>query len=222
MRPIIVTPYNNKVDVSIVYHQREVVNKLRNGIPFIPYDYTGSDMLHPDACNKLMHKVFYEYQEGADCVLFLDIDCIPLSREMLEWTFHQAYSGRLIGNAQRSNHYQNDQHVYAAPSYFCFTRETFEKAWSPTMSFSKKYDCGELLTVNCRKVGIPVDLLMPRTYDSLNHDGGLWNLADGMPKYGIGTTFSNSHTDVSYHLFCSRFGEHNKYFVDKCRQILQG
>jgi hypothetical protein len=220
VRPIIVTPYNSAVDVSIVYHQREVVNKLRSGIPFMPYDYTGSDLLHPDACNKLVHRVFYEYQEGADCVLFLDIDCIPLSREALEWTFYQAYSGKLVGNAQRSNHYKNDQHVYAAPSYFCFTRETYESAWSPTMSFSRKYDCGELLTVNCRKAGVPVELLMPKSYDSTNLDGELWDLADGMPKYGIGTTFSNGHLDVSYHLFCSRFGVHTKYFVDRCKQIL--
>lgn len=220
MRPIIVTGYNKNIDVEIVYHQKMVVNKLRRGIPFFPYDYTGSDMLHGDVCNKLIHKLFYEYQEGADCILLIDIDCIPLSSEAIEWTFHQAYAGQLIGNAQRSNHYENGQHVYVAPSYLCVTRETYENAWSPTMSFSKKYDCGELLTVNCRKNNIPVRLLMPIGYDSLNEEGKLWDLADGMPKYGIGTTFSNGTNAVSYHLFCSRYNQYNHYFVNRCRNIL--
>lgn len=221
MRPIIVTCYDKNVDVSIVYYQKMVVDRFRNGIPFMPYDYTGNDMLHGDVCNKLIHRVFYEYQQGADCVLFLDVDCVPLSREALEWTFYQAYSGKVVGNAQRSNHYENDRHVYAAPSYLCFTRDAFEKAWSPTMSFSKKYDCGELLTVNARKADISVQLLMPTTYDSLNEDGKLWDLADGMPKYGVGTTFSNGYIDISYHLFCSRLRKFNEYFVDRCRKILE-
>lgn len=220
MRPIIVTSYNRCIDPAIVYHQKIVVDKLRRGIPFLPYDFSGTVMTHGDACNKLVHRVFYEYQEGADCVLFLDVDCIPLSAEALEWTFHQAYSGKLVGNAQRSNHYQNDQHVYAAPSYMCFTRETFEGAWSPTMSFSKKYDCGELLTVNCRKARIPVHLLMPTKWDSLNEDGKLWDLADGMPKYGIGTTFAEGQREISYHLFCSRLNKYDSLFVKKCSQAM--
>lgn len=220
MRPIIVTTYNNQIDPAIVYHQRIVVNKLRRGIPFLPYDFSGSDMTHGDACNKVVHKAFYEYIEGADCIMLLDIDCIPLSIEALEWTFHQAYSGKLVGNAQRSNHYENGQHVYAAPSYMCFTRDTFEAAWSPTMCFSKKYDCGELLTVNCRKAGVPVELLMPSKWDSLNEDGRLWDLADGMPKYGIGTTFSNGRHDISYHLFCSRLNRYDGHFMKKCLEVM--
>lgn len=220
MRPIIVTGYNDKIDPKVVSYQKMVVDKLRGAIPFFAYDYTGSDMLHGDVCNKLIHKMFYEYQEGADCVLFLDIDCVPLSRKALEWTFERAYSGELVGNAQRSNHYENGQHVYAAISYAAFTRETYENAGSPTMSFSKKYDCSELLTVNCSKNNIPINLLMPTHSESANEDGEYWNLADGMPKYGIGTTFSNGEFDVSYHLFCSRFHKYNKLFFNKCHNII--
>lgn len=220
MKPIIVTGYNSNIDPKVVYYQKMVVDKLRGSIPFFAYDYTGSDMLHGDVCNKLIHKFFYEYQEGADCILFLDIDCIPLSEKAIHWTFEQAYSGQLVGNAQRSNHYDNDQHVFAAISYAAFTRETYEKAGSPTMTFSKKYDCSELLTVNCEKNNIPVNLLMPTKSDSTNEDGSYWNLADGMPEYGIGTTFSNGDMDISYHLFCTRFHKYNKLFFNKCHSII--
>jgi hypothetical protein len=220
MRPIIVTGYNSNIDNRIVQYQKMVVDKLRGSIPFFSYDYTGMDLLHGDVCNKLIHKMFYEYQEGADCILFLDIDCIPLSTKAIEWTLDQAYSGKLIGNAQRSNHYENDQHVFAAISYAAFSRDTFEKAWSPTMGFSKKYDCSELLTVNCEKANISIKLLMPTRSDSKNEDGEYWNLADGMPKYGIGTTFSNGEFDISYHLFCARHHKFNNYFLNKCHEII--
>ena len=220
MKPVIVTGYNNNIDPRVVYYQRMVVDKLRGPVPFFAYDYTGSDMLHGDVCNKLIHKMFYEYQDGFDCILFLDIDCIPLSKKAVHWTLEQAYSGQLVGNAQRSNHYENDQHVFAAVSYAAFTRDTFEKAGSPTMCFSKKYDCSELLTVNCEKNNIPVQLLMPSKSDSPNEEGGYWNLADGMPKYGIGTTFSNGDMDISYHLFCSRFHKYNRLFFNRCHNII--
>ena len=220
MRPIIVTGYNNNIDPRVVNYQRMAVDRIRGSIPFFAYDYSGSDMLHGDVCNKIIHKIFYEYQEGADCILFLDVDCIPLSEKAIAWTLEQAYAGQLVGNAQRSNHYDNDQHVFVAISYAAFTRETYEKAGSPTMAFSKKYDCSELLTVNCEKNNIPVNLLMPSHSESPNEDGKYWDLADGMPKYGIGTTFSNGKMDISYHLFCSRFNKYNKLFLNKCHNII--
>ncbi len=220
MKPIIVTGYNDKIDSRIVNYHSMVVDKIRGDIPFYAYNYTGSDMMHGDVCNKLIHRVFYEYQNGADCILFLDIDCIPLSKEAIEWTFKTAYSGHLVGNIQRSNHYENDEHVFAAISYACFTRETYEKAGSPTMCFSKKYDCSELLTVNCEKANIPVTLLVPSHTESPNEDGEYWSLTKSLPKYGIGTTFSYNGNDISYHLFCSRFHKYNNLFLEKCHQII--
>lgn len=222
MRPIIVTAYNKQIDPGIVYHQHMVVEKFRNDIPFFPYNYTGSDMMHGDALNRLVHMMFYEYRQGADCIVVLDIDCVPLSAEALEYTVMSAYEGRLVGNAQRSNHYDNNQHVYAAPSYMAFTKQTYERAGYPTMNFSHKYDCGELLTVGCERAGVPVELFMPSKYDSPNELGELWDLADGMPKYGIGTEFSHRGRPISYHLFCSRFNQYNHLFYAKCNQLLKG
>lgn len=220
MRPIIATGYNNKINPKVIEHQRMVVDKIRGSIPFFTYDYTGSDMLHGDVCNKLIHKLFYEYQESADCILFLDIDSIPLSEKAISWTFEQAYSGKLVGNAQRSNHYDNDEHLFAAISYAAFTRDTYEKAGSPTMAFSKKYDCSELLTVNCEKNNIPVTLLLPSGSELPNEEGEYWELTRGMPEYGIGTTFTNGEIDISYHLFCSRFNKYDKLFLNKCNNII--
>ena len=220
MRPIIVTAYNQAIDVDVVYLQQKVVNKFRKNIPFYTYNYSGTDLNHSDVCNKLVHKMFYEYQEGADCILILDIDCIPLCSEAIEYTFHMAYEGNLVGNIQRSNHYENNQHLFVAPSYICFTRNTFEEAGSPTLAFSKKYDVAELLSIGCRKNNIPIIFFMPTSSDSPNDDGEYWNLKDGMPSYGIGTTFSIGNKHVNYHLFCSRFKQYNHFFINTCQQIL--
>ena len=103
-------------------------------------------MNHGDILNKAVHKIFYEM--GADCILIVDIDAIPLSTEALEETLHIAYSGHVVGNIQRSNHCDNDKHVYVGSSYNCFTRYTYENAGSPTMCYNAKYDTCELLTVN--------------------------------------------------------------------------
>jgi len=224
MHPVIFTSYNHAVDPRLAEYQSLVIEKLRNGIPFLPlkYGFTENEMLHGDILNKAIHKVFYEM--GADCILIVDVDAIPLSTESLEETLHVAYSGHVVGNIQRSNHFENGQHVYVGSSYICFTRYIFEAAGSPTMCYNNKYDTCELLTVNAERFNIPVTKFMPTHVDSpwvdSNGNLGYWNLADGMPKYGIGTTFSYENKPMSYHLFSSRHHIYNQYFFDKCQSIL--
>ena len=221
MNPLIVTAYNDKIDPKVVTYQSMVVDKLRNGIPFYSWNYSGHDLYHGDVCNKLIHRAFYEYTNtNIDCILFLDIDAIPLSTEAIEYTLDLAYKGQLVGNAQRSNHYDNNQHVFAAVSYAAFTKETYEQAGSPTMAYNKKFDVSEIMTFNCEREKIPVTFFMPTHYEEIPEDGNLWNLADDMPKYGIGTTFGHNGKDLSYHLFSSRFHKYNNLFYNKCHNII--
>lgn len=224
MYPIIFTSYNQVVDPIIAQLQGSVIEKFRNGIPFLPlnYGFTEDILLHGDILNKAIHKVFYEI--GADSIFIMDVDAIPLSTESIEETLHLAYQGHLVGNIQRSNHLNNNQHVYVGSSYLCFTRETFERAGSPTMCYNNTYDTVEIFSVNAEKIGIPITKFMPIKVDSpwTGSDGveGYWDLADGMPQYGIGTTFEYNNKPMSYHLFCSRVNTYNKFFIDKCNEIL--
>lgn len=221
MKPIIISTYNNQIDPRIAMYQKMVIDKFRHQTPFlsINYPYTSDEMLHGDILNKYVHHAFYTL--GADCILLLDVDAVPLSTQAVITTLHYAYQNYLVGNIQRSNHYNNQQHTYCAPSYCCFTREVYEAAGSPTMSYNSQYDTGELLTVNAAKNSIPIIKFMPTKIDApINPQGEYWDLADGMPKYGIGTTFSFDGNDISYHLFSSRDHIFNNYFFDRCHSLI--
>jgi hypothetical protein len=221
MKPLIVTCFNNDIDERLVKYQSMVINSIKKDIPFVSfkYPYHHTEMLHGDILNKLTHKMFYE--NGADCILIIDVDCIPLSYDALETTFMLAYEGHVVGNIQRSNHLNNNQHVYAASSYVCFSEKTYEKIGRPTMCYSNVGDTVEQVTFNAERSGVPVTLFTPTHVESpYNEHGDYWDLADGMPKYGIGTTFGYNGKDMTYHLFSSRDHIHNHLFFNKCHRMI--
>jgi len=221
MKPVIFTCHNHLIEPKIVEYQTRVLDKIRGTIPFVNlrYNFTLDQFDHGDVLNRGIIQLFY-YQ-GYDAILILDIDAIPLNTVTLMKTFELAYAGNLVGNIQRANHCNNGQHTYAAPSYFCFTRDTYEMVGSPNLSHTNKYDTGEMLTVNCERFGIPVTKFMPMHSEApVTPEGTYWDLADGMPKYGHGTTFEYNGMPMSYHLFNSVRNEHSQLFYDKCEQLL--
>lgn len=221
MKPVIFTCFNQAIDPKLIHYQTMVMEKYRGNIPFfvVKYPYLEDEMLHGDILNKYTHGLFYE--KGFDCILIIDTDCIPLSKKALEYTFEKAYQGSLVGNIQRANHLNNGQHVYAASSYICFSHETYVRIGRPTHCYSNDGDTCEQFTYNAERSGVPLELFMPKHYDSsFNEKGDLWDLKDGMPKYGIGTTFGTPELDISYHLFSSRQHKFNKLFFNKCHNIL--
>lgn len=223
MRPAIFTTFNNAIDKRIPVYQSMVIEKFRDDIPFFPvhYTYPETDFLHGDILNKVVHRLFYE--RGADCILMLDVDAIPVSKEALDFTFDFAYKGYLVGNAQRSNHIQNNKHVYVAPSYACFSKDTYEAAGCPTMIYNHMGDNLEQFCFNCEKLKMPVEKLLPYEVEApYNEEGDYWDLADDMPKYGLGTTFAYKEKPISYHLFSARYNQEKnlKRFFNKCHSII--
>jgi len=223
--PVILTYYNDKIDKKIVEYQQKVVEKFTNGrLPFRPKfsPYSFTEMAHGDMLNRYIYNIFYEGPEYYDCVLLLDIDCIPLSYEGIEQTLIAAYDGYLVGNIQRTNHFENGQHTYVAPSYMSFTKEYYEEIGSPTFNNNWKYDVGELMTVNAEKFNKPIVKLMPMNveHEMQGEEEKYFRLADGMPNYGIGTTFGLNDMEISYHLFGSAQNRWNQMFYQKCESIL--
>ena len=181
------------------------------------YKYHHSEMLHGDILNKFVNKLFYEY--GHDGVLIIDIDCIPLSRKAIDYTFELASNGILVGNAQRSHHIQNNEHSYAASSFVCFSEEVYRELGRPNFLPNKDGDTCEQLTYNAERQGLKRSFYIPTTYDSKNEIGEDWDV-DGY-KYGIGTTFTNYYgVPMSYHLFGSRLNLWNDLFFKKCEEVL--
>ena len=183
------------------------------------YKWHYSEMLHGDILNKFVNAAFYE--RGYDAILIMDIDCIPLSRKAIDITLNLAYQGKLVGNAQRSCHIENGNHIYAASSFVCFSEETYSDMGRPNMLPNRDGDTCEQVTYNFERLKNWWDLILywPSKIDSPNEKGEYWNL-DTKGSYGIGTTFEYQNVPMSYHLFGSRLGLWNELFFRKCEEVL--
>jgi hypothetical protein len=165
-----------------------------------------------------------------DVILFLDIDAVPLSDRAIDFYVERAAQGRLIGNAQRSNHIQNNQHVFAAPSAVAMSCDTFITIGRPSAVSTSRGDVGEEWTFRARESGIvPIDIILPLRFDAPpirmdweKNAEPYWPLADGMPPYGIGTTFGNEeYGDLFYHNYQIFHPGQQERFWAKCESLLK-
>lgn len=215
---------NHQVEKKIQHFQQKIVEKF-NSIPNCKYEYlmynaNDGDMVPDQVIDYAFNKLFYE--DKYESILMLDIDCVPLSNHAIEYMFEQAEKGILIGNIQRSNHIKNNKHVYVAPSAICLTRDMYEKLGKISFSPTNRSDIGEEYTWIAEAKNVEIEFFMPKEYEMLPYgESGPWALADGMPKYGIGTTFVNKNNEpMTYHLFQTRLTIFNELFYNKCKQLI--
>ena len=225
MKPCIASIFMKNIDPKIVQLQQEVVKKYnKSNIPHYP---VLSEAPPGYTMDKLV--TMLEAKEH-NVIMFLDIDCVPLNDNALDYFFDQAYNGWVIGDAQRSNHIQNDQHVFAAPHNVTFSVETYHKLGSPSFMSNYRGDVAEELTFKARESNIPIEIIMPLRYDAPpirmewepKDAPPYWDLADGMPKYGIGTTFGTERNEMFWHMYQSFHPGQNERFLKKCEEILNG
>lgn len=223
--PCIATLFMSNIDEKMVKMQRLVVEKY-NKSKIVHYPVlTGADP------GTTMTKLVPMLEErGHDAIMFLDVDALPLTDNALDYFFEQAYAGKLIGSAQRSNHIQNNQHVFAAPHNITFTTDLYKRIGSPSFSPNHRGDVSEELTFAAEENNIPVEIVMPLHYDAPpirmawepKDSPPYWDLADGMPKYGIGTTFGTEGNEMFWHMYQSFHPGQNERFIKKCEDLLNG
>jgi hypothetical protein len=220
----IFTYCNPDVDKKISHLQSKVIEKF-NTIPnckyeFLMYNAKDGDMVPNQVIDYGLNELFFN--QNYETILILDIDCIPLSSYAIDYIFSQAESGKIVGNIQRSNHLDNNKHVYVAPSCICITREMFMKLGNPSFNITNRSDIGEELCYIAEDNNVELEMFMPSKYEKLPYgDDKPWDLKDDMPKYGIGTTFVNNEgQEMFYHLFQSRLNYFSDLFFIKCATIL--
>lgn len=231
MNPCIVSIFMGNIGRAVVEHQAAVIQKFNKSKVFFyqvfesEKDVEYINMQHGYTMDKMIKLV----RQTHDAIMFLDVDCIPLNDFAIDYCLEQAYNGKVIGDIQRSNHIENNQHVYAAGHNVTFTLETYDKIGQPTMVPSYRGDTAEELTYAAEEHGVEVELLMPRKYDAPPYYFGweenyvpYWALADGMPNYGIGTTFANHLGDMFWHNYQICQPGQESRFVRKCEEILNG
>jgi hypothetical protein len=170
----------------------------------------------------------FEQKIDHDVVIILDIDCIPVSLNAFEYYAKVAASGKLIGNAQRTNHLNNGQHVFAAPSASAISRNSMVKIGAPSAIETDRSDVLEEYTWAAEANGVDVVKIMPmrfdappQRYDWEKNQPPYWDLADGMPKYGMGTTYgSDEQGELFWHNFQIRMPGQEQRFWNKCEEVL--
>ena len=226
-RRAIFTYSNHQIDEKISYLQKQIINKFNTNkkckYEYLHYKKPDGEMTPDQVIDYGINKLFYE--DNYDTVLMLDIDCIPLSEQALEYTFDQAEKGILIGNVRRSSHIENNKHISPAPSCIALTREMFEKLGKPSFAITNRGDIGEELAYIAEQQSMPIEMFMPSKFEENpvwpNDVRKPWDLQDGQPQYGIGTTFvDDKGNEMFYHLFQSRVNIFNHLFFLKCASIM--
>ena len=175
---------------------------------------------HSECCKKLNIEIEYHYvshennflriyeQHGEfmtllmkysseDVVCFLDLDCIPHDRDVLQKSYDWVKQNKsFCGNAQNVSHTKMRNHVYAGASTLMIHKECWEHLGSPSMScvFENdltQIDTAQLLTLRADQCGFPYRLFYP-----IGYDGPEEYELSGYGKYGRGTLYP-----ATYHFF---------------------
>jgi len=222
MNACIISIFMNNIDMKTVEYQQKVVAK------FNPRGYQHYSVLTGLQPGYTMDKlVEMSRNKGHDVIMFLDVDCIPLEGDVLEYMFNVAEQGELIGDAQRSNHIENDQHIFIAPHNITFTMETYDKIGRPSFNPTYRGDVAEELTFRAEELGIKTNIILPMKYDAPPIrmewepvSEPYWKLAEGMPVYGIGTTFGIDDDEMFWHNYQIFHPGQQERFQSKCKDIL--
>lgn len=224
MKNTIFTYYNFQINLDIPQNQQTVIEKLtaNTGIDFNPLFFNAADgEIYPDqVIDYALNQLFYV--QGYDNVLILDIDCIPLSLNAIEYVLEKASNGVLIGNVQRSHYIENNEHLFIGSSCLCLNRNVFEKLGKPKFHPTTRGDIAEELMYIAEQQGLPFEFLVPSTYETSPYGSINWSLKGDLKPYGIGTTFvrQDDLIPMFYHLFESRTNLHVDKFINKCKTIL--
>jgi hypothetical protein len=239
----IITFFMDNLDIKTIEKQRQVVEKFNKSK--VPHYSIKTDLRHGAsmdlawALNGVSHDTFKGHEIAKkfdhDIILFLDADAIPLNDKALDFTIADAARGALCGNIQRSNHINNNQHVFVAPSLLAISVESFVTIGKPTgLEIPNRGDVAEEYTYAAEKSKIvPIDYYMPLRYDEKPAECASWALKDGMPVYGRGTTFgipaeyndadgATPAIEMFWHNFQSFHPGQQEKFMKKCEDVLNG
>ena len=220
----LVSFFMDNVHAKTLELQQAVVDKYN--VSQVPHLRVKTNASHAQSMDALWKE--NEKRLKFDIVFFLDIDCIPLSKEAIDLYAAAAAGGKMIGNAQRSNHLQNDQHVFAAPSALAVSANYYEAIGRPSAVPTRRGDVAEEYTFAAEAKGLPVEIVLPLKFDrpplrmewETDHSPH-WSLADGMPVYGLGTTFGDSRGELFWHAFQIAYPGHQELFWARCETELR-
>lgn len=195
--------YWDNIDLAIPAAQRRVCDHLK--LPLQQHRINGLD--HGEWIDWVLER------EKNDVSVFLDIDCIPLSRAVFlqnaRWT--DQFQG-LCGAKACANHLDKTR-AYAGPWYLFVSLERWRILDRCSACVDHGYDVAQNLTEAWLFYRGALTLIWPTMCEI-----PLWDLPDKKQAYGIGTTYG----EHCYHLFEARSGEHTELFLKACERVITG
>jgi hypothetical protein len=198
---IVCSLYYPDMAPEVIGAQKHVIARFLRGTDFGFVHYKATD--HGLGMTQITRHLSDNYPN--ESVLWLDIDCIPLSAEAL----HTMSMKGFAGCAQRANHIDNGGHIYVSPFCMHLPLSFYRDMGSPDFGATAKGDVGESLTYIAEMNDYPVELSWP-----VHCVSPMWKLTD-QTKFGIGTTYDNGF----YHNFHSRDPKARQLFIDKCASV---
>ena len=187
---------------------------------------------HTDVCKHLGLNVTYTIQRlphglwmneimsqsKADVVGFLDIDCIPLNKAVVDDAVAYCEKTKsFVGIAQASNHIPPKSHIFAAPAFFFMWKNTWAALQNPTFSeVPDLADVAENVSYAAEMAGLRYKTLFPTHYTK-DADEGPWHLHT-YGVYGIGTHFEGG----VFHLYQARMNNNVDLFVETAKNVIDG
>lgn len=152
----------------------------------------------------------------ADIFILIDIDCIPLSSEILSYAISAASFGVIYGHDSFSAHIGDGKHRFVGPDFLAISRDTYSRLGCPSLSPTPRADVAEELTYLAEEADIPISRVLAQVYE----ERAPWT---GDSNHGFGTTFGFRWQPLSYHMYGAREApEHRiRRFVDKCGEVLK-
>lgn len=197
----------DNVDARILESHKKVMNHFN-----IPIQYMNMNIDHGTWMTSIIRNT------NADVYVFFDIDCVPLSKDVIDYSIHYAVENdSMIGNAQVSNHIYPFTHVFVAPSFFVITKSCYKLLGMPSFYPTQRSDVAEEVSYKAEEIGKRYKCFYPVKFDGIPKKDGVWRLSN-YGYYGIGTLYD----DKIYHLFESRWGDHIDLFEKRCEQIIKG
>lgn len=192
--------YWDNINPDIVVGQKAVFDHLQLNIS----QHRINGFSHGEWIDWIMTRM-----DDVDAFLFIDIDCIPLSREKVLSNFSKVTStGTLIGAEGAANHIDPNR-SYAGAWYSYINRKVWDMVLRPSAKPIPQADVCQLWTDTWKAHNAPVELIAPTACLEPK-----WDLPGRPNAYGIATTYG----DDCFHVFEARHGN-EKHFVERCRQM---
>jgi hypothetical protein len=179
------TFYTKNLPEQLISDHQKICDKLELEVQYHIEDAIDDYNTLYTAHGKFMTSVMQ--QEKVAC--FLDIDCIPHNKKLIETAYDWAVKNKsFVGNAQNISHTQMRNRLYAAASFLIVTQDAWNTLGRPDLSWfiqdGIQIDTAQILSLRADEIGMPYQLMYPIGYDGDNH-----RMLGSYGNYGTGTLY---------------------------------